>query len=428
MKAPPDRPAAQREISTRGLIKGLHYGWWIVISAIFNIFVCLGIGRFALGMLLPAMGEALSLSYAQMGWISTSNFLGYLIGALWVRRLLPRYGERQLIFYSSTLIVATMLCIAINQMFLPIAILYGFTGLGSGIVLVCTFSIIPHWFISSWRGRAIGFLSIGFGLAIILAGWSIPWIDRHIAQNGWSIGWGGLAIVCLPLVLFSLAIIRNRPQQIGLTPYGDKTAQAETNQTHNSPMIQAREILARVTWRLGIIYFLFGLTYVVYATFIITTLVREHEMDPEKAGQFWIWLGICSLFCGPLFGGLSDRFGRRASIAASLSFQAAAYALIAFGSGDWSVYLSVILFGLSAFGLPLIMGATVADYASPEKSAGILGALTAVFGTGQIIGPILAGVMADYSGEFTAAYLAAGSLATLAIALTMTLPDPPRMS
>ena len=148
-------------------------------------------------------------------------------------------------------------------------------------------------------------------------------------------------------------------------------------------------------------------------------------MEPAKAGQFWIWLGICSLFCGPLFGGFSDRFGRRAGIAASLSFQAAAYALIALGSGDWSVYVSVTLYGLSAFGLPLIMGATVADYASPATSASILGTLTAVFGTGQILGPILAGVMADHSGEFTAAYLAAGSLAALAIALTMTLPDPP---
>ena len=55
---------------------GLHYGWWIVISAIFSIFVCLGVGRFALGMLLPAMGEALTLSYVQMGWISTANFVG----------------------------------------------------------------------------------------------------------------------------------------------------------------------------------------------------------------------------------------------------------------------------------------------------------------------------------------------------------------
>ena len=403
---------------------GLHYGWWIVISAILSIFVCLGIGRFALGMLLPAMGEALTLSYVQMGWISTSNFVGYLLGALWVRRLIPRYGERRLIFLSLMLVVATMLFVSVANNFLPIAILYGFTGLGSGIALVCTISIMPHWFTTSWRGRAIGFLSIGFGLAVILAGWAVPWIDEQMAQTGWRLGWGGLALVCVPLVLFNLAMTRNRPTELGLTPFGGELERTDAHQKHDLQSVWTEDILGKITPRLSFIYFLFGLTYVVYATFIITTLVREHGMEQAKAGQFWIWLGVCSLFCGPLFGGFSDRFGRRAGIAASLFFQTLAYALIAFGSGAWSVYASVVLYGLSTFSLPLIMGATVADYASPERVAGILGKLTAIFGTGQILGPILAGVMADYSGKFTVAYLASGSLSALAIAVTLTLPDP----
>ena len=41
----------------------LHYGWHIVWSGTLGIFACLGLGRFALGMLLPAMGEVLNLSY-----------------------------------------------------------------------------------------------------------------------------------------------------------------------------------------------------------------------------------------------------------------------------------------------------------------------------------------------------------------------------
>ena len=305
---------------------GLHYGWWIVISAIFSIFVCLGVGRFALGMLLPAMGEALPLSYVQM-----------------VHRLLPRYGERRLIFLSLMLVVTTMLGVSVAKNFLPIAILYGFTGLGSGIALVCTIAIMPHWFTTSWRGRAIGFLSIGFGLAVILAGWAVPWINGQMAQTGWRLGWSGLALVCVPLILFSLVMMRNRFMELGLTPFGGEQEQTDAQEKHDPRSVRTQDILGKVTPRLSIIYFLFGLTYVVYATFIITTLVREHGMDQAKAGQFWIWLGICSLFCGPLFGGFSDRFGRRAGIAASLSFQTFAYALIAFGNGAWSVYASVVL-------------------------------------------------------------------------------------
>ena len=46
-----------------------HYGWLIVFAGTLGIFACIGLARFALGMLLPAMGEDLQLSYTQMDTI-----------------------------------------------------------------------------------------------------------------------------------------------------------------------------------------------------------------------------------------------------------------------------------------------------------------------------------------------------------------------
>lgn len=407
---------------------GIHYGWWIVLAATFSMFVCLGIGRFALGMLLPAMGEALSLNYVQMGWISTANFIGYFLGALWVGRLLPKYGERRLIAMALMLTVVSMLGVALSKGFAPILSLFGVTGLGSGIALVCTVSLLPHWFVSHWRGRAVGFLSVGFGLAVILAGWSVPWIANEMGPIGWRLGWGGLAAVCLPLVLFCLIVVRNRPAELGLEPFGDENGGAAATTNTNAAAIPRADVqqgLAKVITRLSVIYFLFGATYVVYGTFIVTTLVREHGMDETRAGQFWILMGVFSLCCGPLMGSLSDRMGRRAGISVSLLFQACAYGLISYANSDMAIYASIALYGLSAFGVPLIMSATVADYATPVRAAAIIGTITAIFGVGQILGPILAGLMADYSGSFTPAYLAAAALVALAIAITLTLPDPP---
>jgi len=434
--------------------RGIHYGWWIALAAILSAFVSVGVGRFALGMLLPAMGQALDLDYVQMGWISTANFIGYLLGALWVRRLLPRFGERRLITMALMAVVATMVGVSLAAGFWPLAILYTGTGLGSGIAFVCTVTLLPHWFTTKYRGRAAGTLATGTGLAMMLAGWAIPLINESAVDIGWRLGWGALAAVCLPLALFCLAVVRNRPYEKGLAPYGERPGAApgggETRRAANRAASRGKAVqdgtvvLAaqrNLIMRLGAVYALFGMTYVVYVTFIVTTLVREHGMAEAKAGLFWIGLGFFTLFCGPVLGGLSDRLGRRTGIIVSFLLQGMAYVLIAYSSdvsgsvwygniggipaAEAAVYLSIFLFGLSVFGLPVIMTAAVADYLTPERTVATISTLTVIFGIGQMLGPILAGVIAQHNGSFTPAYLAATALVALAIAITLTLPDPP---
>jgi len=75
------------------------------------IFAGLGFGRFALGMLLPSMGASLGLSFSQMGLISTSNFVGYLIAVLLCGKLSARFGARRLIGFALLLVGLSMLCI-----------------------------------------------------------------------------------------------------------------------------------------------------------------------------------------------------------------------------------------------------------------------------------------------------------------------------
>ena len=52
--------------------------------------------RFAYALVLPAMREDLSLSYAQAGWLNTANAIGYLAGAILTRIWVGRIGNRSL--------------------------------------------------------------------------------------------------------------------------------------------------------------------------------------------------------------------------------------------------------------------------------------------------------------------------------------------
>ena len=68
--------------------KQFHYGWVIVAAGALTLFSCLGLARFAYGMLLPGMRVGLGLGFDQMGFVSTGNFLGYLVSVALTPRVI----------------------------------------------------------------------------------------------------------------------------------------------------------------------------------------------------------------------------------------------------------------------------------------------------------------------------------------------------
>ncbi len=141
----------------------------------------------------------------------------------------------------------------------------------------------------------------------------------------------------------------------------------------------------------GAIYFLFGYTYVIYTTFIVTSLIKERGFPEGVAGGFWAWVGLLSIFSGPVFGALSDRVERRAGLVAVFSIQTAAHLLAASNLPGMFIHLSIFFFGISAWSIPSIMIAAVSWHVGAGQAYAALGFATFIFGIGQIIGPSVAG-------------------------------------
>jgi len=175
---------------------------------------------------------------------------------------------------------------------------------------------------------------------------------------------------------------------------------------------------------LGILYLIFGATYMIYGTLIVTTMVVEFGFAEAKAGMYWSWVGFFALFSGVLFGVLSDRIGRKGGLMAVFGVQTAAYLLAGSGLGSVALILSVVLYGLAVFSIPTIMAAAVGDYLGLSRAAAAFSLITLFFAVGQTIGPAAAGVIADASGTFTTSFIASGVLTGLAILLAAFLPKP----
>ena len=399
----------------------IHYGWHIVWTGTCCIFACLGLGRFALGMMLPAMRDSLHLSYSQMGLVGTVNFVGYLLAVLACGPLADRLGYRKLISLALAAVGVTMLLIGRSHDYTTILLCYMVTGMGSGAANVPMMALVSHWFGRSHRGRATGFVVIGSGFAILLSGKLVPWLNQLGGQEGWRLSWQVLGGVILCVSVLCLVMLRDSPMNLGLRPIGDSPPDGAVPAPRTEHRVTVRDIA-----HLGGLYFLFGCTYVIYATFIVSALMQEHGFSEAEAGNFWSLVGLLSLFSGPVFGTLSDRIGRRYTLAMVFVIQTAAYLLVALPLPPGFLYCSIGCFGLVAWSIPSIMAALAGDYGGPQRAARIFGLVTFIFGIGQIAGPAVAGMLAEKSHSFSSSFLLSAGLTALGTVLALGLRPPRR--
>lgn len=397
----------------------IHYGWTIVVIGFLIIFACIGLARYAYTMLLPSMQAGLGLSYDRMGYIGTGNFCGYLLSVVLAPRLVRRYRPRAVISGGLVLITLALFGISASHgFFMPLS-LYFLVGMGTGFANIPTMVLISHWFRSDQRGKAAGLMIAGNGAAIVLAGILVPMLNRSFGADGWRAGWLLLAIIALLVTVLATWLVRNTPADKGLEPLGRATPPSPDQL---KPREQRGDGALLV--RLGLLYLAFGATFMVYGTFIVTTMVREYGFSEARAGMYWSWAGFFSLFSGLFFGTLSDRIGRKQGVALVFAVQSIAYLLAGVKPGGLGLMISIALYGSAVFAIPAIMAAAVGDYLGLNRAASAFATITIFFAAGQTVGPALAGVIAKSFGSFSNAYLLASLVTFVAMIFALFLPRP----
>lgn len=394
---------------------GLNYAWIVAATGSIAMFCGLGLGRFAFGMLLPSMSASLGLNYTQSGILGFTNLIGYLVAVLLSPLIIPRFGTRITGTASLLLIAVSMLGMAFTTSFPLLCALYVLTGIGSGGVVLPMMSVMSHWFFPSHRGLALGLVMAGPGFGIILSGFVVPNLSPIFGLLSWQTGWLIFAVINIVVAWLTFTLIRNHPDNVNQDPFG----RIPTSPVKNKKKLERSNVKLLV--HLGIIFAIYGATYMVYVTFIVTSMVGSYQLSEATAGGIWAWIGLLSVFSGMLFGWISDHIGRRLGLALAFFFLAIAYLLV--GLTDWTLglYFSIILFGLVVWSVPVIMAACAGDYFGPAAAASALAALTFAFSGGQALGPVAAGYLAEMTGDFSISYLVSGIAAFVAIGLALLL-------
>jgi MFS family permease len=123
---------------------------------------------------------------------------------------------------------------------------------------------------------------------------------------------------------------------------------------------------------------------------------------------------ICAGLCGPFWGRLSDRMGRKPVIMICLAGAALSYVMLGLASQLWMVFVARGFAGLMAgnFG---VASAMMADITTPKNRARGMGMIGTAFGLGIILGPMIGGLLSGDSASFMLPCIFAGVMSVLAI-------------
>jgi sugar phosphate permease len=173
-----------------------------------------------------------SLRISETNYSLAYAFATIVSGALlpFVGRMIDRHGARRML--PAIAFLLGLACLGMSRVSGLGSLYLGFSfvrSLGQGAL-----SLIAAWLVGEWFARRRGFATAVSGLGGSLSVMSIPLLNIYLISHfGWQTGWVVLGFaVWGVLVLPSLFLVRDRPEELGLLPDGDEDVNdTQTSQT-----------------------------------------------------------------------------------------------------------------------------------------------------------------------------------------------------
>ena len=406
----------------------IFYGWRMVGAAF-------GIQFLLAAFLSQAMGLYIAILSEEMGWSKTtlsgaaalqsveSAIIGPLLG--WV---IDRVGPQLMIRWGMVLFSAGLLLLSqvhSVSMFYTSAILMAI-GASLGGYFPLSVALV-HWF-EKFRARALSLMSLGLatgGVAVPVMAWSME-------QWGWRATSVGTGVIVLLVGLPLARIILRRPQDHGdyvdgIAPATEPAKGGRQQAADSSADFTAAEALrTRAFWLLGLGHAL---------ALLVVSAVNVHAITHMKEGlgysvttaSWVIMVMTCCQVGGVLMGAaIGDRFDKRKIAALCMLAHALGLLCMTFAVGMPMLLGFALLHGV-AWGLRgPFMQAMRADYFGRNAIGMILGMSAALIAVGQIGGPMIAGILADWTGNYQSGFTVLAVLSALGSLTFMLITKPVR--
>jgi len=291
----------------------VHYGWVVVGVTFLTMLVTAGaVG--APGVLILPLQKEFGWQTAEISSALGVRFMLFGLMAPFAAVLINRYGMRRIALSALVLIVSGLLLSLAMTRVWQLVLLWGVViGLGTGMTaLVLGVTVATRWF-STRRGLVTGLLTASSATGQLVF---LPLLASVSERFGWRIA---VVVVCGALALVVLAVLtllRDRPADVGLEPFGQAGAAAPAMPAPALGLMTAWYAL-RDASRTGVFWVLFGTFFICGASTngLIQThfipLCADFGLPAVGAAGVLAAMGLFDIVGTIGSGWLSDRYDNR---------------------------------------------------------------------------------------------------------------------
>lgn len=367
---------------------------WVLTGAAFVI----AIGYGLIAPVLPRYASSFEVDYARIAFVVSAFAFCRLVFAPFGGSLVRRWGERPVYLIGVLVVAASTGACALATTYTQLLVFRGLGGVGSTMFTVSAVGLIVRLSPPPLRGR----ISAAYAATWLIGGILGPVVGGQLARFGFRV----------PFVVYAIALLLAAAVVAVLLPAGVSAPAA----ADALPVMTLREALRDSAYVAGLLsgfangWANFGVRIALVPLFLTEILGTDDAMTGNALAAFALGNGLVLTMSGRW----SDRVGRRLPIIVGLTVNGALTALVA---GCGSVWLFLVISLGAGAGIGLFspsQQAVVADVVGRNRSAGsVLPPFQMAGDLGAILGPVVAGVLAERAG-FGIAFLVTGILVVLA--------------
>lgn len=408
-----------------------HYAW-IVAAVTFATLLMAGGIRGSPGILVVPLETEFQWSRATISFAVGVNICMYGLIGPFAAALMESVGLRRTMLGALALIGTGVLITPVMQQSWQLVLLWGVVvGAGTGVTAsVLAATVATRWF-ATQRGFVVGLLTSAAAAGQLIF---LPLLAAITVTYGWRWMAFTLAAVAFALIPLVALLMRDRPEDLGLTPYGSKAAIGErrTKLAIGNPMRTAFNALgiglrSRDFWLIGGSLFICGAsTNGLIGTHLIPACI-DHGIPEVTAASLLAAMAAFNFIGATGSGWLSDRIDPRALLVAyyglrGLSLVYLPFAFVSF----YGMSIFAVFYGLDWIAtIPPTIRITTSCFGQ-ERAAIMYGWLLVLHQIGGATAAFAAGALRADLGTYMQAFILSGTLCLLAAVMVLFIGSKPQ--